>query len=50
MCHGGCGVIVYVKDGKVAKIAGDPSVHQPRTICSKGSRRQLPITEPLDHP
>jgi len=24
MCHGGCGVIVYVKNGKVAKIAGDP--------------------------
>ena len=22
MCHGGCGVLVYVKDGKVAKIKG----------------------------
>ena len=24
MCHGGCGVLVYTKHGKVAKIAGDP--------------------------
>ena len=24
MCHGGCGVFVYVKDGKIKKIAGDP--------------------------
>ena len=24
MCHGGCGVLVYTKNGKVAKIAGDP--------------------------
>ena len=24
MCHGGCGVLVYTKKGKVAKIAGDP--------------------------
>ena len=23
-CHGGCGVLVYVKDGKIKKIAGDP--------------------------
>ncbi len=37
MCHGGCGVSVYTKDGKVAKIAGDP--HCPinhGTLCSKG--------------
>ncbi len=24
MCHGGCGVLVYIKGGKVAKITGDP--------------------------
>jgi anaerobic selenocysteine-containing dehydrogenase len=24
MCHGGCGVLIYMKEGKVAKIAGDP--------------------------
>ena len=23
-CHGGCGVKVYVKDGKVVKLEGDP--------------------------
>ncbi len=37
MCHGGCGVLVYTKNGKVAKIAGDP--HCPinhGTLCSKG--------------
>ncbi|MFC1532426.1 molybdopterin-dependent oxidoreductase [Thermodesulfobacteriota bacterium] len=37
MCHGGCGVLVYVKDGKVAKITGDPdSPINHGTICSKG--------------
>ena len=37
MCHGGCGVLVYTKNGKVAKIAGDqdcPINHG--TLCSKG--------------
>ena len=24
MCHGGCGVLVYTKGGRVGKIAGDP--------------------------
>ena len=28
-CHGGCGVIAYVKDGKLIKIEGDPE--HPRT-------------------
>ena len=37
MCHGGCGVLVYVKDGKAAKIAGDPSCPiNHGTLCSKG--------------
>ncbi len=37
MCHGGCGVLVYVKDGKVAKIAGDPDCPiNHGTMCSKG--------------
>jgi anaerobic selenocysteine-containing dehydrogenase len=36
MCHGGCGVLVYVKDGKVVKIAGDPGCPiNHGTICSK---------------
>jgi len=37
MCHGGCGVYVYVKDGKVAKIQGDPDCPiNHGTLCSKG--------------
>ncbi|MBM4340135.1 MAG: molybdopterin oxidoreductase [Deltaproteobacteria bacterium] len=37
MCHGGCGVIVYVKGGKVAKIAGDPDCPIAHgTLCAKG--------------
>ncbi len=37
MCHGGCGVSVYTKDGKVAKIAGDPDCPiNHGTLCSKG--------------
>jgi anaerobic selenocysteine-containing dehydrogenase len=36
-CHGGCGVYVYVKDGKIAKIQGNPD-HPINhgTLCSKG--------------
>ena len=43
MCHGGCGVLVYVKDGKIAKIAGDPDCPiNHGTLCSKGiGARQL---------
>ncbi len=37
MCHGGCGVQVYVKDGKVVKIAGDPDCPiNHGTLCTKG--------------
>jgi anaerobic selenocysteine-containing dehydrogenase len=37
MCHGGCGVLVYTKNGKVAKIAGDPTCPiNNGTLCSKG--------------
>ena len=37
MCHGGCGVLVYTKDGRVAKIAGDPDCPiNHGTLCSKG--------------
>lgn len=37
MCHGGCGVLVYVKEGEVAKIAGDPDCPiNHGTLCSKG--------------
>jgi anaerobic selenocysteine-containing dehydrogenase len=37
MCHGGCGVIVYLKNGRVAKIGGDPDCPISHgTLCSKG--------------
>jgi anaerobic selenocysteine-containing dehydrogenase len=37
MCHGGCGVLVYVKDGKAVKIAGDPDCPiNHGTLCAKG--------------
>ncbi|MFX1274461.1 MAG: molybdopterin-dependent oxidoreductase [Promethearchaeota archaeon] len=46
-CHGGCGVIAYVKDGKVIKVEGDPeSPISHGTMCSKG----LAITQLAYHP
>ena len=37
MCHGGCGVLIYMKKGRVAKIAGDPDCPiNHGTLCSKG--------------
>ncbi|MBL7203650.1 MAG: molybdopterin-dependent oxidoreductase [Desulfobacteraceae bacterium] len=37
MCHGGCGALIYLKDGKVEKIAGDPDCPiNHGTLCSKG--------------
>jgi anaerobic selenocysteine-containing dehydrogenase len=37
MCHGGCGVLVHVKDGKVVRIEGDPeSPISHGTLCPKG--------------
>lgn len=37
MCHGGCGVLVYTKNGRVARIAGDPNCPiNHGTLCSKG--------------
>jgi anaerobic selenocysteine-containing dehydrogenase len=47
MCHGGCGVLVYTRDGKVAKIAGDPDCPiNHGTLCSKG----LASTQLVYHP
>jgi anaerobic selenocysteine-containing dehydrogenase len=46
-CHGGCGVIAHVCDGKVVKIEGDPdSPISHGTLCSKG----LAITQVAYHP
>ncbi len=37
MCHGGCGVLVFTKNGRVAKIAGDPDCPiNHGTLCPKG--------------
>ena len=47
MCHGGCGVLVYTKGGKVAKIAGDPDCPiNHGTLCTKG----LASTQLAYHP
>jgi anaerobic selenocysteine-containing dehydrogenase len=36
-CHGGCGVLVYVRDGRINKIEGDPEFPTNRSsMCSKG--------------
>ena len=46
-CHGGCGVIAHVKDGRVIKVEGDsdsPISHG--TMCTKG----LAITQLAYHP
>jgi thiosulfate reductase/polysulfide reductase chain A len=38
MCHGGCGVLVLVEDGKVAKVKGDPeSPLNKGKLCPKGA-------------
>lgn len=47
MCHGGCGVLIYTKDNKVEKIAGDPECPIAHgTLCSKG----LATTQIAYHP
>ena len=46
-CHGGCGVIAYVKNGRVIKGQGDPYFPISHgTLCSKG----LAITQLAYHP
>lgn len=46
-CHGGCGVIAHVQDGKVIKVEGDPdSPISHGSMCTKG----LAITQLAYHP
>jgi len=46
MCHGGCGVLVYTKNGRVAKIAGDPDCPiKPRNPVRQ--RASLPRSWPI---
>lgn len=46
-CHGGCGVLAHVHDGKVIKVEGDPdSPISHGSMCSKG----LAVTQMAYHP
>jgi len=46
-CHGGCGVIAHVQDGRVIKVEGDSGSPISRgTLCSKG----LSVTQLAYHP
>jgi anaerobic selenocysteine-containing dehydrogenase len=46
-CHGGCGAIAHVQDGKVIKVEGNPKSPISRgTLCSKG----LSVTQLAYHP
>jgi anaerobic selenocysteine-containing dehydrogenase len=46
-CHGACGVIAQVEDGKVIKVEGDPDSPISRgTMCTKG----LAVTQLAYHP
>jgi anaerobic selenocysteine-containing dehydrogenase len=47
ICHGGCGVLVHVRDGRVVKVEGDPEFPVNRgSMCSKG----LAVTQLMYHP
>ena len=47
VCHGGCGVLVHVKDGAITKIEGNPDFPTNRgAICSKG----LAFSQLVYHP
>jgi len=46
-CHGGCGVLVHVKDGRVTRIEGNPDFPTNHgSMCSKG----LAFTQLVYHP
>ena len=53
MCHGGCGVLIHVKDGEVVKVEGDPeSPISHGTLCGKGLASAQLVHNPvrLKHP
>ncbi|RLA97098.1 MAG: hypothetical protein DRG59_11490 [Deltaproteobacteria bacterium] len=52
MDHGGCGLIVYVEDGEITKIEGDPESHTQGYVCAKGRAHIERIYHPdrLKHP
>jgi anaerobic selenocysteine-containing dehydrogenase len=45
-CHGGCGVLVTVEDGKITHIEGNPDTPTLGTMCSKG----LSSIQHINHP
>jgi len=46
-CHGGCGVLVHVRGGRITKIEGDPNCSSNHgSLCSKG----LAFTQLVYHP
>lgn len=48
MCESACGLLVYVKDGKVVDIKGDPDSPQNQgSLCCKGSGQFQHIYNPL---
>ena len=46
-CHGGCGVELFVKDGKVVKVEGDPTHPYNR---GRACPRLLACTQFINHP
>lgn len=45
-CHGGCGVLITVEDGRIAHIEGDPQSPTLGTMCSKG----IAAVQHIHHP
>jgi anaerobic selenocysteine-containing dehydrogenase len=46
-CHGGCGVLVHVRDGTIIKIEGDPDFRTNHgSMCSKGLAFQQLVYHP----
>lgn len=48
MCESACGMLVYVKDGKIVDIKGDPESPNNRgSLCAKGSGQFQHVNNPL---
>ena len=45
-CHGGCGAMVTVEDGRITHIEGNPDTPTRGTMCSKG----LSSIQHVNHP
>ena len=52
-CHGGCGVLVHIKDGHITRIEGDPDFPANHgTMCSRGLAFKQLVYHPdrITHP